>query len=484
VAKGTRAKRFPALKGVVAAAAAVDPKKWVNALAYLGGRSAELKRHESADELVFRHVSGDASTNGDYFHLGVLTAAVVVALRRDGIIVGSSVVEELLFYGFREGNANPVAEAVERIHQAGLHHAGLLIYPLHSFGVAGVSARLLFTDNVLTFAMPALGMMVTPQTNSWARTRTFMQNAADALDVPRKLPWEMLEHWKRSRPVGWLTSNPVAIIKVSNFPGSFYENTRYLVQAIGLAAGSIHLAFAVQQPELADTDDYIFSTAHTNNWETLDARHFLSLFPDAAKKNWLSGDCIPFSASPAALADLCDWSIDVDPAQWQRRKPTLGRITAAISHLSIGQHRHSKHGYGADDSGPARFYQKIALAVTHFRRSFQRSALAIDRVVSLATAFEALLTDHFARGVETRLVDHASILMRGTRGTLALQRSVGEVYTARCEILHQGRTPSAKDALSTAQKAFALCFLRLMELASKHGAPTQANAVEQLLAHA
>lgn len=477
-------RRFPVVSKLVGAAAAVDGKRWTQALAFFSSRSTQLKAYDSADDIVFRNANGDTTTNGDLHHLGVVTGAVTIALRRQGVIVGASVIEDLLLAAFQRSSTDPIAETLERLREAGLHHPGLLIYPLNSFGIAGMSLRMLFTDTVLTFVVPALGMAVSPQTNSWQRTQAFIQRAADALDVPRKLPWDMIEHWKRSRPVDWLTSNSIAVIKVSNFPGTFYENTRYLLQYLNLAAGSIHLAFAVQQLRSPGPEGYDFSTARVNNWETLDARHFVSLFPDPAKKKWLSGDCIPFHASPAALTDLCDWSIDVDPVQWRRRTTTLGRITQAVSHLSDGLHRFSRHGFGADTSPPARFYRKVALAVTHFRRSFKRSVLPIDRVVSLATAFEALLTDHFAPGVEDRLVRHAAMLMKGTRGTRVMQQSVGDIYTARCEILHQGRTPSAHNALGNGQKTFALSFLRLMELAAKHGPPTGATAVEELLAHA
>ncbi len=80
--------------------------------------------------------------------------------------------------------------------------------------------------------------------------------------------------------------------------------------------------------------------------------------------------------------------------------------------------------------------------------------------VSLATAFEMILTDQFDRGVTERLRRRVELLLRGVAGTRRYQASVVEVYKARSATVHRGEVANLD--LSTARKAFVLVFLSLM----------------------
>ncbi|GAA4243723.1 hypothetical protein [Dactylosporangium darangshiense] len=100
-------------------------------------------------------------------------------------------------------------------------------------------------------------------------------------------------------------------------------------------------------------------------------------------------------------------------------------------------------------------------AVSFFRRSHQGRSDDWAAVISLATAFEMLLTDSYEPNVAKRLRKRTQALLRGIRGTALMQQSVEDLYYARSATVHSGE-PQNID-LSTARRAFVLAFQEIMQ---------------------
>jgi hypothetical protein len=96
----------------------------------------------------------------------------------------------------------------------------------------------------------------------------------------------------------------------------------------------------------------------------------------------------------------------------------------------------------------------------YFRRSFVRGGATWAATVSLATAFEMLLTDHYAGGVAETLARRTGLLLSGVRGGTGYQQAVRDVYKARSDIVHAGAGAHSAELIE-AQRAFALVFARL-----------------------
>ena len=94
-----------------------------------------------------------------------------------------------------------------------------------------------------------------------------------------------------------------------------------------------------------------------------------------------------------------------------------------------------------------------------FRRSFVGSAGDWTGRVALSTAFEMLLTDHYG-AVSNTLVRRSKVLMKGHRGTRALQQAVGDLYNSRSQLVHGAEQTTVID-MHLARRAYALCFLAL-----------------------
>ena len=98
--------------------------------------------------------------------------------------MGLSVLDELLFYEFtRSGATDPVLGVLERIRDARLTRPGLILYPLHSFGIYGAGILHTFTkptlaaESILNGVAPPAAAGLLPI----AQSATCSQGIADSL---------------------------------------------------------------------------------------------------------------------------------------------------------------------------------------------------------------------------------------------------------------------------------------------------------------
>lgn len=68
-----------------------------------------------------------------------------------------------------------------------------------------------------------------------------------------------------------------------------------------------------------------------------------------------------------------------------------------------------------------------------------------------------LLTDHYGE-VKATLVRRGKALLRGQRGTRAMQQAIGDLYVSRSEFVHGAEQTTSAD-MNLARRAYALCFL-------------------------
>ncbi|GAA4635157.1 hypothetical protein GCM10023196_079530 [Actinoallomurus vinaceus] len=200
------------------------------------------------------------------------------------------------------------------------------------------------------------------------------------------------------------------------------------------------------------------STRSVNNWQTLDVHHYFVMNGGIDDQGALRGDAIPMSVEAGYLAELSDLPVDLNMAYWSKGVDSaegLWQPLETIANLQLPtRFRRSRAG----QHSRARTARKIFESLDYFRRS-----LGFDRwyaVVSLATAFEMLLTSHYAGGITERLKRRVELLL----GDPIVAQAVADVYDARSEMVHAGRTPPESLAIHAAQRAYLGC---LEQIASK-----------------
>jgi hypothetical protein len=122
----------------------VPAKRLGQSLEFLKSRRADLQHHESLEDFIEALISEAPKTStlsGLEFHIAAVRNEVLRELRRRGVFIGQSIVEELAFYVLRDGDdSNPAHQVLDRVREAGLYHPGLLVFALRGVGILGFGA--------------------------------------------------------------------------------------------------------------------------------------------------------------------------------------------------------------------------------------------------------------------------------------------------------------------------------------------------------
>ena len=117
-------------------------------------------------------------------HLGFIVNEVLRQLWLSGFLLGSTTLEEILYDLYRDSKvSNPVRQALAILRESGVHRPGVLIYPLHSIGIAGAGLFRAFSQAEVNIHLREAGMLVSPQTNSLGQTISFRKHALPTLGV-------------------------------------------------------------------------------------------------------------------------------------------------------------------------------------------------------------------------------------------------------------------------------------------------------------
>lgn len=442
---------------------------------FLLSNQVELASFATVDDLAIEAYD-DPKSNAERFvwHLTEIRRVLARVLWARQIFVGLSVLDEILFYEFtRSGATDPILGVLERIRDARIARPGLILFPLHSFGIYSAGIVHSFTEHRITAIDATWGIAVTPQTNNLDLTLQFLEDARKEFGIPERLPYELIEHWRRSRPTEWLERNPLLAVRALHAPGGYYEN-EFLILARVRAAATLLAMLATFQSAERSRGEVLFSSSSVNNFQTLDIHHYIVLYSKPGKKAELAGDCVPVHGSRPAVVETTDLNIDLDATFWTtRRRGTADRVEWAVGTVYTGLLRYS---IGGIDDARARTHRKLFESMAYFKRSFSTSEREWRETVSLATAFEMMLTDGYQSGVTKRLERRVQLLLKGVRGTTKYQAAVRELYEARSQIVHLGNRNVTVD-LNTARHAYVLAFCaladRLSAIKPKSATPLQ-----------
>lgn len=271
------------------------------------------------------------------------------------------------------------------------------------------------------------------------------------------MPANLIQHWSRTG-ARWLEINPLLVVKVQSFPGSYYENQFLLMTKLRSATTLLSMLATLQPTTLSSDREHLLSSSRINNFQTLDIKHYIVLYNAPSRRRELSGDLVPMHVQGPALAEVSDLGIELDPRFWRHRRNAASGIHAAIASVHSG---YLKYSFGAKrDETRGRVYRKVFESMAYFRRSFQRSDEQWSSIISLAIAYEMLLTDNYSPGVTERIIRRVKLVLRSVPRVRSLVASVKDLYEARGGIVHSGMSRLEVD-LPLARKAYVHVFVEL-----------------------
>lgn len=424
-------------------------------LAYITSHARDLARFEHFDDLVAEVIGDDTAEDvrAITFHLEHLRNEVARELWQRGLAVGLYTLDELLFEAVKQTDADPVLTVLNRLQRSERNAPGLVVFPLHSFGVLAAGLLQPLGRSSFMLARPSAGYAVTTQTNNLRRTISLLDDVRGRLGITKKLNPSLIWHWRESRGADWLERNPLLFARMTTIAGYYYEAEFLTLGRLQIITASI-VMMAAMQPRDRHKAGSFFSSCGINNFETFDINHYLLFYGERGPV--LGGECVPIHDHDL-VGEMSGLAVEIDPRHWNRETARSKEIFAALERLFAG---YLKHSIGRHNSTIGNVHRKIMEAVTFFRRSFRPRQDDWTSVISLATAFEMLLTDRFQGGVAARLRSRTQALLRGVRGTTRYQAAVEALYDARSETVHGGTVPTLD--LYNARQAFVLCFLEIM----------------------
>lgn len=458
----------------------VPVKRLRQSIAFLESKRDLLQKYPSLEDFVDALISEPTPSSGlsaIEFHLAVVRNEVLDQLRRRGVFVGASIVEELTFYVFRDGShANPFHTILEWVRDSGLHRPGLLIFALHGVGLLGFGAfrALGRGDTTAEFVLKQAGMVFSPQTNSDRRTVELIERVIKHLGIKQKAPRDSIERHLRFPVMAWMTRNPLLFVRLRAVSGETFENQRLLTMKLRLATSFLTFIHTLEAGIRGPKAPPWSSSQAVNSWATLDIKHYL--FYQSGKKGSLQGLRVPISVDRIELAELSTLGIDFTPKAWKKRRSVVGKVKKAFNQLEQAYLEEIVTSGKYKTTPLARTTRKVYESLKYFRRSFRPSSEPDERYVNLAIAFETLLVDGGNSAPRKTIVKRLGVVLKRVPRADALVRNAKKVYLARNEVVHSGSAASTPD-LRLARKAFVECFLRLcMKLHKLRSAPHNCSA--------
>lgn len=393
-------------------------------------------------------------------HLTVIRGAIARVLWTRQLFIGNSVLDDLVFGAARRADPDgPVLTVFRTIAERGLYHPGLVVYPLHGFGVLGAGLVQALTREHISLLSEEFGFALTPQTNGIGKTMDFLNEVGELLGVRKRVSNELLHHWERSRPARWMSHNPLLVAKVSTVPGNYYENQFLLVGRLRVITTFLAMLATLQEGR-ANSEELLFSSANINNFETLDIKHYVVLADVPTQERTLDGQIVPMNASPLTLAELSDLPVDFHADHWMENVAQARTVFAALDYV---YEQYLRRSFGSESKGKeAAVFRKLDRSLTYFHRSFSRTHESWQSVVSLAIAFETLLTDGYSAGVRRRVVRRTGLLLAANPHKDDLVQAVDSMYSARGRLMH-GEDVGQPQDLEQARRAFVHAFVELVE---------------------
>lgn len=269
---------------------------------------------------------------------------------------------------------------------------------------------------------------------------------------------------------------PLLLVRLTSHTGDMYENQFVYTLKIRSAASALLMLHALSLEREGPVDKFR-SSAHVNNFQTLDIRHYL--IGEGMPTGKISTRRVPMNVSPLDLARLSDVAavVSTEAMSTNAMKRLEAQVVAALRVVERGYFQHVN--LTSKSKAQARFYKRLVTALDWFRQSFGSHANESEAIVALAVAFETLLTDHYQPGVADRISRRVGICLKGFPGVATYKQSVIEIYYARGSIVHTGELGQQAN-ITKAQAASARCFCSVASrLAS--WTPTPSEPMRSLL---
>jgi hypothetical protein len=435
----------------------LSTKKVSTAESFLQRKSNSLSNFSNVEDLVTdEEVFTEKELAAVIHNFSTVRKAVADHLWAQEVFVGMSVIDEFILNAIKSGQSNISVDTITSLANTNVTLPGFLLVPMHGFGLSSEDMGPLLRQTPGALILKDFGLSLCPQTNSFENSIRCINAMMRQLGISASVNSEDMRHHYRAGSLKWLVKNPLMLIKITSHTGAYFENQFIYTLKAKLGTAGLAMLHAVTETSSVH-DNFFASTAKVNNWETLDIKHYLVGEVSNQTDRPVEVLRVPMNVGPMELARLSDLHITVHSKKIRtgasRRRSV--EIFQAMKSVEDGYLRHVVLGKGSDNH--RRVYSKLLKSLEWYKKSFASTSSRNDATVSLAIAFETLLTDAYAKGIARRIERRAKICLKGVHGKEKFVRSILNTYYLRSDITHSGSSEQDLD-LVRAQAGFARCF--------------------------
>lgn len=418
-------------------------------------------------EFVDCIINNDPQFKGVDFHMIFLRKKIIYTLRQLNIFIGSDTVDELIYYSaLQSAQTSFIPTLIALIKNNHFHEHALVVFPVHSFGLLGFGlldfvmkgkgAKISYT------CTPAKDISVSAQTGSLEDFISLFKSICrqQRIKAPNNDTIETIRHYYRSRNLKWLGSNPLVVFqfRMSRSGSSLYENEFFIRKFFELNAILVYTYFLYDKSKkLVSKYESHFSSANTNNYETMNLYHYL-LFSKNNKNN-LKCECVPVHDKKLKIAYTTSLDIEVNST-----RPAIKKIIEPFreSLVKIFIAVYSPDSKEDQAKKKKRVMTKLHTALEFYKESFN-AIHEYEKIINLNTAFEVMFLDYKGAqntGTGKEICNRIYKLTHSAKS----KKSYSELYYKRNEIIHSGQKNNLEGVdIFVAQMTFIKCFVHLVK---------------------
>jgi hypothetical protein len=399
---------------------------------------------ELVDEVRARLAGGRGAFEDEVF-------AVTAVLWRRQVFVGYDLVAERL--AALPGPAGRLTALFDDLRADGATQPGLALFPLHGIRIAAPLAD--GDAGPVQYVRPEAGVALTSQTGQIDQTVAFLEQARVAFGARKPVDAARVEHLDRLGTLRWLTTNPLLAVRLVSQRGTSRDTEPAVATCVQAARAQLAM-IACFHPAVRSIDD----AAIVFPFPTRDLGHYVIFSDVVGRPDALVADRVATGGRPA-VAELSELPIAFDPAHLGD-PALLGRIDRAIAVARGGRVVDLVPGDARGHDARTRAAIRLFETLDPFLTSFRGARPNREATIALATAFETLLTDRYARDVTRRLKRRLALVLDGADGAEELAAAFAGLYRARGAAVHGDAEHEAADLL-LARRAFVHAFCTLTE---------------------
>lgn len=339
--------------------------------------------------------------------------------RKNNYYISSSGLDQIIFYCIQNSTVQDfINDVFNEIQLNNLTEKSIVIFPIHNFGFQFFGIKNIF-DSSLTL-LKYEDFQISTQTNSIEKTKQLISDFC-LKHIGKQLNDGDLQHYYLSRSLKWLERNPLLLFSFNFSQLNPFENQAIILEKLAHITNQLYFV-SVLRSENSDLGR-LFSTKMTNNWETLDLKHFLTI--NGFNQSML---CKPIHYKYDLLFNEMHLNIDLlskttKIVKWERDAiKCLDKIFEGNKNYLL--------------TGDINFkiYHKVSNSLKYFRRSV-KAVNEEDKIININIAIEALLLDNEG-DKHTKIFDRLEKSLKYYRSKAVSLEQVDKVIKERNNIVH------------------------------------------------